>query len=174
MNGFFEIEPEKLNLISTTYKTLEQLESSKKETIKLNNKEPLIKSDNEFSFPHGFMRIPNKRKLMQNSSEKRPTTHHQPNIIQPTHDNQQLGYEYDEQGHRTRKSWQSICLRTQRRLKDQRLTLLVLSCEGSFRQSTQRRSKDRQLTLSLFSCKGRFREGVRRDSRFFLKASSFG
>nr|YP_010929360.1 CF0 subunit I [Didiplis diandra]WKK48501.1 CF0 subunit I [Didiplis diandra] len=33
MNGYFEIEQEKLNLINSTYKTLEQLENYKNETI---------------------------------------------------------------------------------------------------------------------------------------------
>nr|YP_009108428.1 ATP synthase CF0 B subunit [Genlisea margaretae]CDI43988.1 ATP synthase CF0 B subunit [Genlisea margaretae] len=34
VNGYFEIEREKLNLINSTYKTLEQLENYKNETIK--------------------------------------------------------------------------------------------------------------------------------------------
>uniref|UniRef100_A0A251UXB4 Putative ATPase, F0 complex, subunit B/B' protein n=1 Tax=Helianthus annuus TaxID=4232 RepID=A0A251UXB4_HELAN len=49
VNGYSEIEREKLNLIDSTYKTLEQLENYKNETIILNNKRPVIKSDNGFS-----------------------------------------------------------------------------------------------------------------------------
>ncbi|EFH63128.1 ATP synthase CF0 B subunit [Arabidopsis lyrata subsp. lyrata] len=46
VNGYSEIEREKLNLINSIYKTLKQLENYKNETILLSNKEQLIKSAN--------------------------------------------------------------------------------------------------------------------------------
>ncbi|PIA34348.1 hypothetical protein AQUCO_03800145v1 [Aquilegia coerulea] len=48
VNEYSEIEREKRNLINSSYQNLERLENSKNETIQLNNKERLIKSDNAF------------------------------------------------------------------------------------------------------------------------------
>uniref|UniRef100_A0A8S0YB34 ATPase subunit I n=1 Tax=Spirodela intermedia TaxID=51605 RepID=A0A8S0YB34_SPIIN len=49
VNGYSEIEREKENLINATSDNLERLENYKNETLLLNNKERLIKYDNEFS-----------------------------------------------------------------------------------------------------------------------------
>lgn len=49
VNGYSEIEREKLNLINSTSKTLEQLENYKMKLFNLNSKGRLIKSDSGFS-----------------------------------------------------------------------------------------------------------------------------
>ncbi|KAL6512199.1 hypothetical protein OROMI_034689 [Orobanche minor] len=48
LNGYFEIERKNLNLVNSTYKTLEQLENYKNERLSLNNKRRLIKLNNGF------------------------------------------------------------------------------------------------------------------------------